>query len=280
MGAARRAHHAKEKALRVIGSKRAEEAMMKAKGKKLIKAAEEQFYQPEVSYLESLLGDTDFGIRQAQAPKSPALGLKIALGGKVLPKVPEGVNVLQPGEFPAPKGPEGPSYEESIAKLAGKTQKPDEAYLKSIKEAHYKNIAKMSGLEYEPFTPPTPAATTTTTGTVTGTPVTTAQQQFPTLTGKDLEAAKTSYFKNAAKLSGLEYEPSTPSQGSPPLTGAKLSQAKEAYFKNAAMMMGLEYEPSPEPITGPILTMTPAEQKAAKDAYLMSQANVYGLPTY
>ena len=279
MGAARRAHHAKEEALRVIGSQRAEEAAMARQGKKIIERAKKQFYQPELSYLESLLGDTDFGIRRAQAPKSPALGLKISLGGKVTPELPEGVTVLQPGEFPTPKGPEGPSYEESVAKLAGNLEKPDEAYLKSIKEAHYKNIAKLSGLEYEPFTPPTPAAATTT-GTVTGTPVTTAQQQFPTLTGKDLDAAKTSYFKNAAKLSGLEYEPSTPSQGSPPLTGAKLSQAKEAYFKNAATMMGLEYEPSPEPITGPISTMTPAEQKAAKDAYLMSQANVYGLPTY
>jgi len=66
------------------------------------------------------------------------------------------VTVLQPGEFPTPKGPEGPSYEESVAKLAGNLEKPDEAYLKSIKEAHYKNIAKLSGLEYEPFTPSTP----------------------------------------------------------------------------------------------------------------------------
>ena len=280
MGAARRAHHAKEKALRVIGSQRAEEAMMKAKGKKLIKAAEEKFYQPEVSYLESLLGDTDFGIRQAQAPKSPALGLKIALGGK--PQVPEGVNVLKPGEYVKAKLPPGISEEEAKAKLLDKLKKPtkeEEAYLKSIKEAHYKNIAALNNLEYEPFTPPTPAATTTT-GTVTGTPVTTAQQQFPTLTGKALEDAKIANFKNAAKLNGLEYEPSTPYQGSPPLTGAKLSQAKEAHYKNIAKMMGLEYEPGPEPITGPILTMTPAEQKAAKDAYLLSQANVYGLPTY
>jgi len=156
MGAARRAHHAEQKALRVIGSQRAQESAMARQGKEIIERAKKEFYQPELSYLDTLLGDTDFGIRRAQAPKSPALGLKISLGGKVTPDLPEGVTVLQPGEFPTPKGPEGPSYEESVAKLAGNLEKPDEAYLKSIKEAHYKNIAKLSGLEYEPFTPSTP----------------------------------------------------------------------------------------------------------------------------
>ena len=157
MGAARRAHHRAEKARRdaaaQLTSVMAQEAAMKKKGQKLIDEAKSQFYQPDVSFLETILGDTDFGIQQAKAPKSPALGLKIALGGKVQPKVPEGVNVLKPGEYVKAELPPGISEEEAKAKLLAKLKKPtkeEEANLKTIKEAHYKNIAALNNLEYEP----------------------------------------------------------------------------------------------------------------------------------
>lgn len=208
MGAARRAHHAAEKAKRVIGSKRAEEAMMKRRGKKLIKAAEEQFYQPEISYLKTL-GDTEFGIRRAQAPKSPALGLKIALGGK--PQAPEGVNVLKPGEYVKAELPPGITEEEAKAKLLAKLKKPtkeEEAYLKSIKEAHYKNIAALNNLEYEP-TSAVDNKSKLAGFDLSGLLDTPEQQTFAPLTGKALEDAKIAQYKNFAKFNNLEYEPSS-----------------------------------------------------------------------